>query len=108
MNHAVIAATGSLSTSRPTNQQHNTNNNNNMQPASFLLVTLLTMSVGVSFVPINLYFTYQSVAPDLMTSGLYDVGLMLNYIQSIMDPVYFTVSLSGIRQALWETFRHRR
>ncbi|XP_055344692.1 5-hydroxytryptamine receptor 2A-like [Paramacrobiotus metropolitanus] len=64
---------------------------------SFVLLSLLTCSVAVNWIPIQVYYT-AILFTDADLSRLFHVGTVLWSLQAALDPLYFTVVFTDIRR----------
>ena len=66
----------------------------------FFVLTLLTASVAVCWIPGKTFYTWHIFSHDVpLLYGQIAVGL-LHHLQTLLDPVYFVVALQDLRAEL--------
>ena len=71
----------------------------------FLVLTLLTLSIAICYVPIQAVFSVVLFMPVDLTGTLYRVVTICFYMESLLDPVYFVVAIGDLRAEVVGIFR---
>jgi hypothetical protein len=72
---------------------------------SFLILTLLTGSITVCWTPVLVYFTIQLFNLTFSMPEFYQVATMLFSLETVADPIFFTLAMPGWRKSLSKLFK---
>ena len=64
------------------------------------LLTLLTISVTICWMPIDIYYTMSSMTTDLDMPVFFRTAEILFSLQTTIDPILFTLSMKNLRGAI--------
>ena len=64
---------------------------------AFLVLTLLTISIAICYVPNQVVFTIVMFMPLDLTGVLYGAVTICYYMESVLDPLYFALAIDSLR-----------
>ncbi|OQV17554.1 hypothetical protein BV898_08325 [Hypsibius exemplaris] len=71
---------------------------------SFWVLTIATVGMLVFWMPSNVFYTAQMFQDVSRWTGLADAGTVLLFVESVTDPILFTLALRDLRTAFMRTF----